>query len=1194
MELSDPITPDTSTSSNDATTRRRSGRVTQKPVLYNQNVAVTGNGSGKRKRFFATERESSEEEGDSSTSLDESDGDPDEEEIKERRRRSRGKTGTGKPAAKKQKTTKPSITNLPVRSAINGVKKASKPRKPRAPPRLGIADEGAGLFCEWMLLWSAKACKLLTRYHVAAEIFSQGHSVDDVATEWISRYDNHNANAMRDLVNFVLKCTGCDLQVDVHDIEDPDNATSKLDDLQAEYQAQNITIYPLISKAKEYAPFRSTVTGFFHSLIISAHASGILYSDLGLVEHIEVWVTSMSSSPIRPFRHTATVIGLAMEGALCSVFSDLAESIAATTRQKEGEQKKKAVNKTRITDLQKLIAEGERKSGIVNTIMENIFTGMYVHRYRDVDPRIRVDCVTALGTWITTAPDKFFASSYLRYLGWILSDTSTPTRAEVVKQLSRLYKNKEDVGRLRSFTERFRPRFVEMAIRDAEPNIRAAAVGLLDMIRGTGLLEPDDIDSVGRLIFDSEPKVRRAVAGFFAENATDLFESVVEDLGGEEGIAEAIGEEVEENYDKPRKTWLKFKCIAEVLQSYSTEDAEGDGELEIPVTKSSLLAFGADSRISLAAQAIYEGVKEVKNWEALAGYLLFDSSTAAQNGRGAHAPDTLFKEKLQLNEQEEVILLEVLNVAVKQRLLEAVDSETDKKGKKPKARIEKSRKIQDTTASHLANIIPRLLKKFGADPATASAVLRLEHVLNLDVFEELRQDSTVYASLLDDINKQFLTHGDQGVLAEASITLLHARSFKDLEEVTEGKVQELWNDTVGTLRGAVAARASGKSSDLTELSNTICRIANLASISDCVTIFESKQQPISKKAHPAMTVSPLSIITDLINDDYSDTDDEQLAERDDLVSGAIRSLVFYYMWLVRSLQTSIAANHSISTLPNYEPFASALLSVMESRSGADLVRLAAAGAYLDLYTLFASLRNEPAATFTPQKNQNKVQTSSDTDVQSLIRSIPANAQSIVLNVYGAAEKYFARKTHRRLEPAPDDAIDSAPEDLESDSEDEDDDDSSSDERKAQILVAEKQLCELAGKLVLAIVARVLDAESGSNSQKGRVRERLGRNKARLGANFREVLAFLDEPKGKAKKERKPKAKAKGAKSEALKASKSGKSEAIVVESGSESSEEEVNGELADDRIEDGDESAGEAEKDPEPVHEDEQDEIMGD
>jgi len=53
----------------------------------------------------------------------------------------------------------------------------------------------------------------------------------------MSTYQRSEAEAMRDIVNFVLRSAGCELEVTVHDIEDQDNVTGKLSDLQDEYQA---------------------------------------------------------------------------------------------------------------------------------------------------------------------------------------------------------------------------------------------------------------------------------------------------------------------------------------------------------------------------------------------------------------------------------------------------------------------------------------------------------------------------------------------------------------------------------------------------------------------------------------------------------------------------------------------------------------------------------------------------------------------------------------------------------------------------------------------------------------------------------------------------------------------------------------------------------------------------------------------
>ena len=969
---------------------------------------------------------------------------------------------------------------------------------------------------------------------------------------------------MCDLINFVIKCTGCNLQIDVHDVNDPDNAVSKLTDLQDEYQAQKITDYPLISRAKGNAAFRSTMTGFFETLIATCHASGLLYSDLAIIENIDVWVSTMSSSAIRPFRHTATVISLAIATALCKVANELTENTAKTTRQKEGEQKKKSVNKGRVKEFEMKIAEGARKRTQVVESLKGIFDVVFVHRYRDVDPKIRVECIAALGTWLITLPDVFFEGMYLRYLGWVLSDTFPSSRAEVVKQLSRLFKNKDNVGRLRQFTERFRARLVEMSVQDSEVSIRAATVELLDMIRETGLLEPDDVDNVGRLIFDTEPRVRKAVAGFFAKNMDDYFETTLEDFGGEEGLAEILGEEVDD-YDTPRISWLKLKCVAEALQSY---DAEDEGQDATPRDiDGGLVAAGHDSRYALAAQTICDGIPESRDWEVIAGYLLYDFSTADQ---ATEDPEATFKARCKLTEKEEILLLEILNVAVKARLSEAVEGEADKRGKKSRAQKEQSREVQETTAIHLAEVIPRLLKKFGSNPATATAVLRLEHVLNLEIFQELRKDSTTYASLLDDINKQFLTHGDQNVLAEASTALLHARGFEDFEEVTESKLFELWENSVHTLRLLATAGISQKISDSCD---TVRRIAHLASISDCVKAFDREGRAAQKtKPSKISTESTRSLLLEILRDPALDSEAGEEAE--ELLISAMKALLFYYMWAVRSLQEVITSKELVAAPPDRTMFSDSLISLIETNDTTSQVRITAVGTYLDLYTLFATFRHiQPSP--------------ANADIaQNLVQHIPIDSQAPILSTYTALEKSFAKKARKTLEAAPDDDLASDPEDSSDEEDDEDDT-----HAQQETLLAEKRLCELTGKMVLAIVARVLDHEG---PKQGKIKERLQRNKGRLGSNFKEVVAYLDEPKPKAK--RKPAKKAADNKSKPIVVDDEGSSEEEEPQY-EEGGEEDLRArELLEDRIVDPDEeNIGEGGNAMPGANENEaEDDIMGD
>lgn len=151
MELSDPTTPDP-TANNNATSRRKSTRTKQKPVLLQEDpyVSNVSNGSSKRKRAEMHDEDSADQEDDipnEESSLDESDGDPDEEELKEQRRRApKIKKAPSKPVAKKPKTMNAPTTKLAVRPAVNGAKRAPKPIKPRARSITATTDIGTGLY----------------------------------------------------------------------------------------------------------------------------------------------------------------------------------------------------------------------------------------------------------------------------------------------------------------------------------------------------------------------------------------------------------------------------------------------------------------------------------------------------------------------------------------------------------------------------------------------------------------------------------------------------------------------------------------------------------------------------------------------------------------------------------------------------------------------------------------------------------------------------------------------------------------------------------------------------------------------------------------------------------------------------------------------------------------------------------------
>lgn len=793
--------------------RRASGRVRKQPELFSTS---SPHGSSKRKRNNDEDANGDVDMADGEASDEEvesEDGEPDEEELREKKMQARKPKSSApkKPAAKKTKVN--GSTSLAIRTVPGGGrKKVSKKAKVAAP----TDDDPDSVY---------------------AQVFGGDHRLEEVVSDWLKRFeDGPEAAALGELVNFVLKCAGCDIKVTEDDIGDPDGAKNRLIDIQGEYQATSPTDYPLVVKGRAGEAFKQTLSDFVRMLIASSAAKGILFGDSELITNVEVWFVTMSSAASRAFRHTAAVASLGVISALCEIAAENRESASAAQRQADTESRKKKPNQARVAQLQQTVTDKNAEQGYIDSTIDDWFDAVFIHRYRDLDPTIRRDCVVALGDWIVALPYKFFDGQHLRYLGWMLSDTVAPTRSEVIKQLRRLYKDKDKVTGLRTFTERFRARIVEMAVSDAETSVRVSAIELLNVLRDHELLEPDQVDEVGTLIYDADEKIRKAVSGFFAANVNDAYDDKVNELGGKDSLDEVLPEVSEDNFEVLRLEWLRFKCLAENMVVYARDDDvpeysernRGDGSL-------SLRAGAAESMFTLAAESLFNAIEDIREWQALAGYLLFDHSAGRANGV---SNDTLsmLKHECVLDEKEERVLLEVVSASVRQTIV-SIGEKATAKGKLTKKQKEELAEEQEEAARHLASLIPKLLKKFGDSPRTAAAVLRMESVLNLPSLQEIRQDTVTYGALLDDIRKQFMSHGTDEVLGPASEAILHAKSYGELDDLAEEKAAGMWEDVIGNLDELISAdtvgvRGASESQELLALSNNLLRITRLAQVSN--------------------------------------------------------------------------------------------------------------------------------------------------------------------------------------------------------------------------------------------------------------------------------------------------------------------------------------------------------------------------
>lgn len=259
----------------------------------------------------------------------------------------------------------------------------------------------------------------------------------------------------------------------------------------------------------------------------------------------------------------------------------------------------------------------------------------------------------------------------------ISSFQNTQVRLEAVKALTSLYAKPDYLVSLHHFTERFRPRLVKMATSDVDVAVRVAVIGVLGAIEAQGLLEEDQREQLCLLVFDTEVKVRRAVAG---PVKTVWEEAVDARLAGKKGGA------------KERQR-AGVKSLAELLLRWAKALERGHGGIEQeesqeegpekPKEIAALMNGSLKGRVALCVEALWDEVDAVKDWEALLEQLLMDHSAEVGGEGGDPSPvskrrkgkkkaeESVIDEVWRLEEIEEAVLLEVLLAALRKAKAEA-------------------------------------------------------------------------------------------------------------------------------------------------------------------------------------------------------------------------------------------------------------------------------------------------------------------------------------------------------------------------------------------------------------------------------------------------------------------------------------------------------------------------------------------
>ncbi|XP_022098591.1 cohesin subunit SA-2-like isoform X2 [Acanthaster planci] len=349
------------------------------------------------------------------------------------------------------------------------------------------------------------------------EIVRQGKgALQTVVDEWIEGYKSNRDTALLDLINFFIQCSGCKGTVTLEMYSNMEHSdiirrmTEEFDEESGDY--------PLIINGPLYKKFRQNFCDFISVLVRQCQYS-ILY-DQFMMDNIISLLTGLSDSQVRAFRHTSTLAAMKLMTSLVNVALNLSVNLDNTQRQHDTERAKQT-SKRASERIEMLLAK--RQEIIENTeevqqMMNNIFKGIFVHRYRDTQPEIRSICMGEIGLWMKNYSEMFLSDSYLKYIGWTLHDKVGDVRLKCLAALQTLFSITELVPKLELFTNRFKDRIVSMTL-DKETEVAVHAIKLTTLILkyNDEILSAEDCENVYQLVYASSRSVAQAAGEFLNE-----------------------------------------------------------------------------------------------------------------------------------------------------------------------------------------------------------------------------------------------------------------------------------------------------------------------------------------------------------------------------------------------------------------------------------------------------------------------------------------------------------------------------------------------------------------------------------------------------------------------------------------------------------------------------------------------------
>ncbi|KAL6564273.1 peptidyl-prolyl cis-trans isomerase precursor [Orobanche minor] len=607
-------------------------------------------------------------------------------------------------------------------------------QEPRRKAKRNKATEGAST--------SAAAGRNSSR-RLTEVIKGNGKEIPDVVNQWVEQYERNQKFAMAELLTMLFEACGAKYVLQEEDVDetDVDDVVVALVDM-----ARKGEIEDYQSSKRDFKNFKDNLVHFWDNLV-SECQNGPLF-DQTLFDRCLDYIIALSCTPPRFFRQIASLMGLQFVTSFINVAKILGSQRETTQRQLDAEKKKKAEG-PRVESLTNRLSTTHEKITTLENMMEKLFKGLFVHRYRDIDPDIRKSCIESLGVWILSYPSLFLQDLYLKYLGWTLNDKNSGVRKASVLALQNLYDMDDNVPSLDLFTKRFYARMLELAD-DIDISVSVCAIGLVKQLLRHQLVPDEELGPLYDLLIDDPPDVRHAIGALVYDHL----------------IAQKFSES----------------------QSRSTGSDSDSSEVHINRMLQILKEFSADPILSsYVIDDVWEYMGAMKDWKCIIHMLLSDKpSTELEDADATNLIRLLFAS---------------VRKAVGERIVPATDNRNPHHTKAQKEMFEKYK--HDITVA-MMKTYPHLLRKFMSDKDKVAPLVEIIVHMKLGLYSAKIQEQN-FKAVLKLMREAFFKHGEKDALRSCvkAIKFCATEGPGELQDLAQNQVKELEDELIVKLKSAI-------------------------------------------------------------------------------------------------------------------------------------------------------------------------------------------------------------------------------------------------------------------------------------------------------------------------------------------------------------------------------------------------------